>query len=128
MGKLGTMQNQALDIRTLPDERPTILADAAGADYASRVSVDHRKDHGLYLTPVSVADFMAAQIHASGATVRILDPGAGAGILLCAAVEALVARANPPRRIELVGYEVDAELTKVLRVVLAKLQACAAAR
>jgi hypothetical protein len=56
------MQNQALDIRTLPDERPTILADAAGADYASRVSVDHRKNHGLYLTPVSVAEFMAAQI------------------------------------------------------------------
>lgn len=106
--------------------RPTALADLAGATYANSVSVDHRKNFGLYLTPVAVADFIASQIKAAGETIRILDPAAGAGILLCAAVESLLARKHPPRRIELVAYEVDAALSKVLTGVLTELQAWAA--
>jgi adenine-specific DNA-methyltransferase len=107
--------------------RPTVMADLAGAAYAERVSVDHRKNIGLYLTPVAVAGFMAAQIRTSGETIRILDPAAGAGILLCAAVEALVERRASPR-IELIAYEVDAALAEILARVLAELRRWAAAR
>lgn len=109
-------------------ERQTSLADHAGTGYAATVSVDHRKDHGLYLTPVPVADFMAGQITAAGAILRILDPAAGAGILLCAAVEELLSRDQKPKRIELVAYEVDKDLAKVLRLVLRDLQEWAAAK
>jgi adenine-specific DNA-methyltransferase len=108
--------------------RPTVLADMAGASYAASVTVDHRKNYGLYLTPVAVADFIASQIKAAGNTIRILDPAAGAGILLCAAVESLVSRPGAPPRIELVAYEVDAALAKVLADVLAALRIWAADR
>ena len=108
--------------------RPTVFADQAGTAYASNVTVDHRRDQGLYLTPISVADFMAEQITVSASTIRLLDPAAGAGILLCAAVEALQARDCPPRQVEVVAYEVDAVLAGVLQRVLAELAAWAAQR
>lgn len=103
-------------------ERPTYRADRIGAAYAAQVTVEHRKNHGLYLTPTAVANFMAAQIVAGRETIRILDPAAGAGILLCATVEALVARSAAPLRIELVAYEVDPALAEILAQVLADLR------
>ncbi len=68
-------------------KRPTHRADAAGAAYASCVTDEHRKNHGLYLTPIAIANFIVGLITANGDAIRILDPAAGAGVLLCAAVE-----------------------------------------
>jgi adenine-specific DNA-methyltransferase len=107
---------------------PTQRADFAGAAYAARVSDSLRKKQGLYLTPGVVATFMAGEIAASASTVRILDPAAGAGILLCAAVETLVTRAAGPKRIELVAYEIDAALVEVLTGVLGHLKDWARSR
>ena len=114
------MSRRNLEIAAASSLRPTIEADLAGAMYAAEVSVDHRKNFGLYLTPVAVADFIASQIKHAGERIRILDPGAGAGILLCAAVEALLCRPNTPSCIELVAYEVDNALAKVLSEELAR--------
>ena len=108
--------------------RPTQQADRAGAAYASEVTTDHRKNHGLYLTPVAVADFMAAQVNVKGDSIRVLDPAAGAGILLCALVEAFAARPKPPHRIELVAYEIDPQLAVILGKVLEHLEAWGAQR
>lgn len=104
-------------------ERPTHYADRLGAWYGARVSADHRKNVGLYLTPVAVADFMARQITADRNSLRILDPAAGAGILLCATVEALLGRSRPPVSLEIVAYEIDAELAGLLRQSLSYLEA-----
>ena len=91
-------------------ERPCLFADRVGAWYISSRSSQYRKTHGLYLTPVPVADFMAALIEARSTTVRLLDPAAGAGVLCCAVVERLVSRQSPPASIELVAYESDRDL------------------
>ena len=50
--------------------------------------------------------------------MRVLDPAAGAGILCCAAVEALVARNGNTREIEVVAFELDKGLTAPLQSVL----------
>lgn len=67
-----------LHASTIPDvqdgERPTAYADRVGEWYVSRRSSQQRKDHGLFLTPVAAADFMARQIAAKSAKVRVLDP------------------------------------------------------
>ena len=99
-------------------ERPCAFADRVGAWCISSKSSQYRKAHGLYLTPVPVADFMAAQIRVSGKTLRLLDPAAGAGVLCCAAVEYLAARRQPPARIELTAYEDDSDLRRPLSAVL----------
>lgn len=94
----------------LEAERPTVYGDRVG-DWCVRQCPDgRRKANGLYLTPVAVADFMARQVGAAGGHVRVLDPAAGAGVLACAAVEAMARRPSPPRTVEVVAYEVDPQL------------------
>lgn len=96
---------------------PTAFADAIGQAYVAEKSADHRKSHGLYLTPPPVAAFMAGMI-TPRPQMRLLDPAAGAGILLCAAVEALVESPQPPAKIEIVAYEIDPELVQHLQQTL----------
>ena len=111
---------KALEPLALPapgeGERPAVYADRIGEWYAARKSDRHRKEHGLFLTPVPVADFMAGRIRAGGRKLRILDPAAGAGVLSCAAVEALVS--GKPEAVELVAHEIDEDLIVPLRAVL----------
>ncbi len=101
-----------------PGERPTEYADRIGEYHVATKSESHRKQHGLYLTPVAAADFMAAQIQAAGDRLRVLDPAAGTGILCCATIEELANRDTSPSSVELVAYEIDAELTEPLEAVL----------
>ena len=103
-----------------PDQgtRPTVYADHVGSWYVNQKTEAHRKQYGLYLTSVMVADFMARPLRVDGDRVRILDPAAGTGILSCAAVESLVSQSHPPSQIEITAYEVDAGLIRPLTLVL----------
>ena len=102
----------------LHNERPTVYADRVGEWYIASKPQAYRKKHGLYLTTVPVAEFMAEQITVSGSGMRILDPAAGAGILCCAVIETLVIRQPRPQSIELLAYEVDPELIAPLKATL----------
>ena len=103
-------------------ERPTSHADRVGEWCVSLKSEHQRKTHGLFLTPVQVADLMAARLKTHGGRLRLLDPAAGAGVLCCAAVESLAVRSPKPTVIDLVAYEVDNELISPLRSVLDNLK------
>ncbi|MPR11660.1 Eco57I restriction-modification methylase domain-containing protein [Microvirga tunisiensis] len=107
---------------------PVALADQIGAAYATKVTADHRKNHGLYLTPPEVARFMGGLVRPHGKVVRLLDPAAGAGILLCGAVEALAENDKPPERIEITAYEIDPALAEHLQAILASLAGWAGGR
>ncbi len=98
-------------------ELPTHLADQIGQTYTDQKNAEHRKSYGLYLTPPPVAAFMAGMI-SPRETLRILDPAAGAGILLCAAIEHLASCQKPPRFVEIVAYELDSNLATNLTKVL----------
>lgn len=97
------------------DELPTAYAERVGRWYAASVSVEHKKRLGQYMTSADVARFMASlwESPASG-VLRILDPGAGAGILSCAISEHLAASLTKPAVLELVTYETDGELADCL--------------
>jgi len=96
------------------DERPTLFADRVGRAYTLGTSASHKKKYGQYLTPVVVADFMASLIECDDEEVRILDPGAGTGVLACAVAEALAGRKQKPRRLAIDAYESDSELLPIL--------------
>lgn len=99
-------------------ERPTAYADRIG-EWCIRQKTDRqRKDHGLFLTPVPVAEYMASRITSASHELRVLDPAAGAGILCCAAVERLASGSPKPRIVELVAFEIDRDLLPPLRAVL----------
>ena len=105
-----------------PDDRPTHYADRAGAQVVSRKSPDKRKASGLYLTPVEVADFMASQVDCPKSDMRILDPAAGSGTLLCAVAERLATASNTFRNAEVTAYETDPDLHEALLAVLDNLK------
>ena len=97
------------------DERPTEYADRVGRWYGESATDVHKKKYGQYLTPVAVADFMAGLVVFNGDDIRIIDPGAGTGVLACALCEKLSNQQKKPRNIVLVAYEMDHALIPATR-------------
>ena len=76
----------------------------------------HRKSLGQFFTPIEVAQQMLQPIGALPDEVRVLDPGAGAGILSAAVFSQLLSSdRSTPREIEIVAYEIDANVLPYLR-------------
>lgn len=110
------------------NDSPTIYADQLGAKVVANKTAAQRKAGGLYLTPVQVAFFMAAQISSGRLSLRILEPAAGSGTLLCAAVEQLALTDTRLREVNVVAYETDPDLQSALEISLAYLERWAAKR
>ena len=113
------------DLRTLELPSPSSYADALGREYSGRKSDTERKALGIFFTPESVAEFMAGLVKVTGKKVRLLDPAAGVGILICAVVEALV-KNSEVREIEIVAHEIDDALAEGLKLTLGVLEKFAA--
>ena len=108
------------------DVRPSRFADRLGAEIVGRKSAAVRKAGGLYLTPVEVSDFIACQANTGASEIRILDPAAGSGTLLCSVVERFATCQSAVRRVELTAYETDPDLQEGLAAVLDNLKHWAA--
>jgi adenine-specific DNA-methyltransferase len=93
---------------------PTAHADRLGAAILTKKTSQERKSAGLYFTPIEVAFFMADQITTGRSSLRILEPAAGSGTLLCALMEKLAYKDNRLREVELTAYETDPDLQGVL--------------
>jgi len=112
----------------LPGERPANYADRLGQWYAASVTPVHKKAYGQYYTPVQVADFMARMFESASDEIRILDPGAGAGVLSCALCEHLASREKKPSQLTIEAYETDYDLARILESSLQYLRSQLAAR
>ncbi|MDI6766827.1 MAG: N-6 DNA methylase [Bacteroidota bacterium] len=98
------------DIKPLPNELPSSIADRLGVLYSSQTSEMHRKKYGQYFTPAEIARFMSSLADCRKSRIRILDPGCGTGVLSCALVEAMLVTTKNLSEIELVAYETDEQL------------------
>lgn len=74
----------------------------------------HSKTHGQFFTPPSVAAFMASLLDLKKSSLRVLDPGAGSGIL-SAAVCDRIAALKTPRTVHLELYETEKSVLPLLR-------------
>jgi len=81
-----------------------------------------RSEIGQFLTPVAIAEFMSSMFESGPQRVRILDPGAGAGVLFSTCVETLISRAEPPQSIEVVAYETASAILPYLEDTLRNCQ------
>lgn len=99
-------------------------AQAAGLAATRALPRDEQKKLGQFMTPGPIARHMAERAvrQLTGDTIRILEPAAGAGVLAAAAVEAILAKSERPRVIELLLCEIDTRLHETLVVVAMKLQ------
>lgn len=101
-------------------EADSLLAavEAARREASRRLDPRRRTLMGQFLTPASVATFMARMIECKKPMVRILDPGAGLGSLSAAFVAAMCRRPLRPDAIALTAYEIDPMLIGYLRATL----------
>lgn len=99
-------------------EHALSILDSARRDYSLRVSRTTRSKLGQFLTPSSIADFMAEQLNLSE-EIQLLDPGAGIGIL-SAAVAGLISK---KQTLDITCWEIDPEACKELRDTLNPLNA-----
>ena len=101
------------------DKSPTVNADLVGRLYIASVSPDHKQRLGQYLTPIDVAMFMAKLYEPRKCNLlRVLDPGAGSGTLVCALCETIAKSQTRPEAVELVAYELDKTLARQLEACL----------
>lgn len=70
----------------------------------------HQKRLGQFLTPPHIADLMAGMFGCRSDRIRLLDAGAGMGILSAAFVRRQLMSAAPPKHIEVCAYELDQAL------------------
>lgn len=95
-----------------------------------RISEKHRRAErsriGQFLTPVTIAHFMASLFRRDVRKARILDAGAGAGVLVAAAVETLIERQDHLKSIEVTAFENDELVLPHLQEALARCGAACA--
>ena len=84
---------------------------------STQLEARRRSALGQFFTPQPVAQLMARMLRAipGDGTIRLLDPGAGAGSLSAEATIALCTETTDRRRIELVACELDETLHDTLR-------------
>jgi len=66
-----------------------------------------RSEIGQFLTPAAIARFMSSMFERGPQHVRILDPGAGSGVLFAVCVETLLSQSSLPLSISVDAYETD---------------------
>ena len=75
------------------------------------------KKHGQFLTPPTVARYMAKQMGSYKNGDVLLEPACGSGVLVCAVIERLITEKNP-LEISITVYETDKELCDISREIL----------
>jgi adenine-specific DNA-methyltransferase len=80
----------------------------------AKLDAARRSEMGQFLTPASIAEFMAGLFRERPETLRVLDAGAGVGSLSVACVSAACGWTKRPRKIEVTAYETDASLARYL--------------
>jgi len=88
----------------------------------------NQKRLGQFLTPPHVADRMASMFQCHASRIRLLDAGAGMGMLTAAFVRQRLTLPNPPAQIEVCAYELDETLLTGLEITLAACRVACEAR
>lgn len=84
------------------------LADSVRREVAPRTAQKHKAEFGQFMTPSSVARFMASLFPSSTLqTCRLLDAGAGVGALSCAFLDRWKAGGFAFETVEATAYEID---------------------
>lgn len=88
--------------------------------YKNSVDNIYRKKHGQYFTSPSIAKFMSHLIDIPSRSIRILDPGAGTGILSASIIDEIVRNKKDVKEVILDAYESDKEIIPYLEDTLNK--------
>lgn len=100
---------------------PQVLehAESVRRQVVSRISHMRKSELGQFMTPSSIARFMASLFSAKTMhSCRLLDPGAGVGALSCAFLDRVTTGSLNFQRVEVSAFEIDATLRPHLKSAL----------
>ena len=90
--------------------------------FNSATSRTDRSEIGQFLTPVAIARFMSSMFSSGPENIRILDPGAGTGVLFASCVETMLSQKKRPASIKAIVYETDSAVLRHLENTLKSCQ------
>ncbi|MBU1200727.1 Eco57I restriction-modification methylase domain-containing protein [Patescibacteria group bacterium] len=98
-------------------KNPSRYAEELGHNFIVSKKKADTSSLGQYFTPQVIAELIAKNFSEFNCSqvLKILDPGAGAGILSNMLCERISTWKHKPNRIELIAYEIDKTLIPVLR-------------
>jgi adenine-specific DNA-methyltransferase len=102
------------EIDERPSKRLLDRVDTLRRKVNGTISPTLRTKYAQFMTPSSIADFMASLFRVKKASVHVLDPGAGIGSLTAAFVTSMLERKQPPANIHITTYEIDPFLCEYL--------------
>jgi len=95
--------------------QPNLEIDLKRREISARLDPKERRNLGQFMTPSTVASFMASLFQQWPKEVRLLDPGAGIGSLTEAYFEQFLRRAPDGASLNVTAYEIDPTLLGHLR-------------
>lgn len=103
--------------KSIITKTPSKYAEALGNDFIASKEKADAASLGQYFTPQVVAELIAKNFSEfkSAKSLKILDPGAGSGILSCILCEKIAEWKHKPQHIELIAYEIDKTLVSILQ-------------
>jgi len=107
--------------------KPVDYAYALWDDYVSRKKRKYRAKQGQFSTPPEIARYMASLASIETSSIKVLDPGAGTGILSAALVEA-ISKDETINHIAFKLYETEEDLCQNLEIVFDYLEEWASSR
>lgn len=102
------------------DQNTLDFAEKASDNFRRYYLADQRKENGQFFTNKKVAAFMASLIDISSSEMRILDPGAGTGILSAAVCDRVINESKSKMRLIIDCYELDSYAIPYLKNVLSE--------
>jgi predicted RNA methylase len=98
-------------------------AETVRKEVGQQISQKRKSELGQFMTPSTVARFMASLFSPSTLKIaRLLDAGAGIGSLSGAALDRFAAGGFPFQHVQVAAYEIDPKLRELLAQTLAKYQ------
>lgn len=94
-------------------------AELIRSQYIKASLLINRKKYAQYFTPIAVSTFLSSLVlPIEKEKIRILEPGAGTGILSVSLVHHVLSTGTKVKRIELIAVEIDSALNEFLRATL----------
>jgi len=91
----------------------TEIVEDSTLQYLKSLNGESRKYNGQYFTPPSIAKYMAQMVNKYSETIKILDPGAGTGILAAAICDEII-KYQKCKNIQIDFYENDKKVIPYL--------------
>lgn len=112
-----------LQLRSDTQTPITYAADQYRIEAYTDVGKHSRSRNGQYFTPPPIAHMMAAMFGEFPTEIRLLDAGAGIGILTASFVDEILFQEKPPKTISVTAYEKESQFLPYLKETLNQCQA-----